>query len=63
MKGHYLKMSLFLGILLFNACSNVEKVEHIEVFVAETLEQNNEGKFDATGYKKVNSLTILIDIL
>ncbi len=56
-------MSLFLGILLFNACSNVEKVEHIEVFVAETLEQNNEGKFDATGYKKVNSLTILIDIL
>ncbi len=48
---------LLLSIFLLSACSNVEKVQHIEVFVIETLEQNGEGFFETTGYKKVNSIT------
>ncbi|MEC1716266.1 hypothetical protein [Schinkia azotoformans] len=49
--------SLMISIFLLSACSNVEKVQHIEVFVTETSEQNDEGFFETTGYKKVNSIT------
>lgn len=48
-----------LTIFLLNACDNVEKVEHIEVFIVETSEQNKEGLFEKTGYKKVNSITTI----
>lgn len=46
-------------ILLLSACGNVEKVEHIEVFIAETMKQNDEGPFENTGYKKVNAITTI----
>ncbi|WP_404446403.1 hypothetical protein LG307_21380 [Sutcliffiella horikoshii] len=48
---------LIVSIFLLTACSSVEKVQHIEVFVAETSEQDDEGFFITTGYKKVNSIT------
>lgn len=48
---------LIVSIFLLNACSNVQKVQHIEVFVTETSEQNDEGFFETTGFKKVNSIT------
>ena len=41
------------------ACSNVEVTQHIEVFVTETSEENEEGFFEKTGYKKVNSITTI----
>lgn len=46
-----------LVILLFTGCSSVERVEHIEVYVIETSEQNSSGLFEQTGYKKVNAIT------
>lgn len=58
MKSNFLIISsLMISIFLLSACSNVEKVQHIEVFVTETSEQNDEGFFETTGYKKVNSIT------
>ncbi len=48
---------LIVSIFYLNACSSVEKIQHIEVFVAETSEQDDEGFFVTTGYKKVNSIT------
>ena len=48
---------LIVSIFLLNACSNVQKVQHIEVFVTETSEQNDEGFFETTGFKRVNSIT------
>ncbi|MGD7052806.1 hypothetical protein [Sutcliffiella horikoshii] len=50
---------LIVSILLLNACSKVEEVQHISVFVSETSEQDDEGFFVTTGYKKVNSITII----
>lgn len=47
-----------ISIFLLSACSNVEKVQHIEVFVSETPEQNNEGFFETTGYKKIGITTV-----
>jgi len=52
---------LIVSIFLLNACSNVQKVQHIEVFVTETSEQNDEGFFEKTGFKKVNSITSIED--
>ncbi|WP_223702641.1 hypothetical protein [Sutcliffiella deserti] len=58
MKGNFLTICLFIvSIFLISACGNVEKVQHIEVFVTETSEQNDEGFYETTGYKKVNSIT------
>lgn len=56
------RISLIVGLLLLSifilaACGNVEKFQHIEVYVMETLEQNEEGYFKTTGYKKVNAIT------
>lgn len=48
-------------IFLLNACGNVEKVEHIEVYMAETMEQNDKGFHEITGYKKVNAITTIED--
>lgn len=58
MKGNFLTICLFIvSLSLFSACSNVEKVQHIEVFVTETSEKNDEGFFETTGFKKVNAIT------
>lgn len=48
-----------VSFFLLSACSNVDKIQHIEVFVIETFEQNNEGIFENTGFKKVNSITTI----
>ncbi|WP_438313631.1 hypothetical protein [Sporosarcina sp. FA9] len=57
LKSNLFMSVLILSVFIFSACSNVEKVQHIEVFVTETSEQNNEVFFESTGYKKVNSIT------
>ncbi|GMK37061.1 hypothetical protein PCCS19_01140 [Paenibacillus sp. CCS19] len=47
--------------LLISACSQIEKYETIEVFAIDTLDdhQNDEGFFERTGYKIVNSITAI----
>ncbi|RSL29908.1 hypothetical protein D7Z54_28640 [Salibacterium salarium] len=58
MKRNFFIMNLLIiSIFLFGACGNVEKIENIEVFVIETLEENDEGFSETTGYKKVNAIT------
>mgnify|MGYP000946284195 CR=1 FL=1 len=58
MKDSFVKMSLLiLCILLLNACVNVEKVQHIEAYVTEVLEENDEVFFVKTGYQKGNAIT------
>ncbi|WP_033542745.1 hypothetical protein [Planococcus sp. CAU13] len=56
------KIFLIVGLLLVSAfilgaCGNVENIQHVEVFVIETLEENDEGISEITGYKKVNAIT------
>ena len=51
--------SMSFVIFLLSACGNVEKVEHIEVYMAETMERNDVGHFENTGYKKVNAITTI----
>jgi len=46
-----------LSILLLTSCSNAEEVQHIEVYVTETSEKNDEGRWEKTGYKKINSIS------
>ncbi|SFM48571.1 hypothetical protein SAMN03159341_13730 [Paenibacillus sp. 1_12] len=56
------KMCLFMfTFLLICACGQAEKYETIEVFVIETLDdnQNDKGMFETTGYKVVNAITII----
>lgn len=48
---------LIISTFLLGGCGDVEKIQHIEVFVIETLEENEEGFFEKTGYKKVNAIT------
>jgi len=43
--------------ILLIACSNTVRVEHIEVFTTELSEKNEDGFYEETGYKKVNSIT------
>jgi len=50
---------LFLCIFLLNGCNNTERYQHIEVFVSETLEKNDEGIYEKTGFKKINAITIV----
>ncbi|WP_258234998.1 hypothetical protein [Paenibacillus agaridevorans] len=50
-------MAMF--ILSLSACGRTEKVKHIEAFVIETSEKNDEGYFETSGYKKVNSVTVI----
>src|SRR5690606_6865098 len=45
--------------LVLQACTSVEKVQHVEAVVTETIEQNAKGFFESTGYKKVNSITTI----
>jgi len=47
---------LMLTVLLLSACTT-ERFQHIEVFVAETSEQNEDGFYEPTGYKKINAIT------
>ncbi|MED4018884.1 hypothetical protein [Sutcliffiella cohnii] len=48
---------LILLLLIMAACGKGEIVETIEVFVVETSEENEEGIYETTGYKKVNAIT------
>ncbi|QFF98651.1 hypothetical protein PB01_07285 [Psychrobacillus glaciei] len=55
-----LNLCLFtIPVFLLFACSSIEKYEHIEVFVAETMEDNKAGLYEATGYQKVNAITYI----
>lgn len=55
-----IKLCVFtFTIILLSACGDAEKVQHIEVFVTDTLEQNAEGLYEPTGYKKVNAITTI----
>ncbi|RXJ04570.1 hypothetical protein DS745_04075 [Anaerobacillus alkaliphilus] len=58
-----LRSICFIGLVLclLAACSSTETIEHIEVFVINTSEQNNAGFFGTTGYKKVNAITLIED--
>ena len=47
-----------VSVFTLGACTNVEKTQHIEVYVIETLEENDKGFSEITGYKKVNAITI-----
>lgn len=57
MKNRTLPIVLIVSTFLLSACSNVEKIQHIEVFFIETSEKSDEGLFETTGYKKVNAIT------
>ncbi|MFC4104164.1 hypothetical protein [Paenibacillus xanthanilyticus] len=54
-------LALFLAALLvLSACgSGTKHVEHVEVFIVETLEQNEAGFYEAIGFKKVNAVTTI----
>lgn len=57
-----MKISLICAALvLLSACSDAEKYEHIEAFMIETLEPNEEGMHVKTGYMKANAITILVE--
>ncbi|MFD1031040.1 hypothetical protein [Metaplanococcus flavidus] len=58
MKRIFLIVFLSLvSVFILSACGNVEKAQHIEVYVIEILEENAEGFSEMTGYKKVNAIT------
>jgi hypothetical protein len=48
---------IFLYILVVSACSS-QTFESVEAFEIDTLEVNDQGTYDITGYKKVNSITV-----
>ncbi|MGO4543442.1 hypothetical protein AB4Z29_01400 [Paenibacillus sp. 2TAB23] len=48
-------------VVVLNGCGKSEKIEHIEAFATEMSEQNAEGFFERTGYKKVNAITIVVE--
>ncbi|WP_243458019.1 hypothetical protein [Sporosarcina sp. Te-1] len=56
MKGKLL-YSLILSVFLMSACSDVEKIQHIEVFFIETFEERENGLFEKSGYVRVNAIT------
>ncbi|MBB4825028.1 hypothetical protein HNO89_002254 [Sporosarcina luteola] len=53
LKGKWLYL-LILSVFLLSACSDVEKVQHIEVFFMET---SDDDSFEKNGYIKVNAIT------
>lgn len=58
MKRVFLAISLLLvTIILISACNKLEKYEHIEVYVTEIVDKNDEDVFETIGYKKVNAIT------
>lgn len=58
MKGIFLSFGLLIvSVFILSACGNVETVQHVEVYMIETLEENDEGIYETTGYKKVNAIT------
>ncbi|MGO4889550.1 hypothetical protein ACJ2A9_17530 [Anaerobacillus sp. MEB173] len=60
MKKNFMMANLFLFIVfLLSACNNTEKYQHIEVFVTQTSEQNDESLYETTGFKKVNAITTI----
>ncbi|MFF2890175.1 hypothetical protein [Paenibacillus sp. NPDC057967] len=48
---------LGLVIALTSSCGNMNVVRHIEVFVSESMEENEEGNYEVTGYIKTNAIT------
>lgn len=52
-------LSMFIVLLCLNACAQVESVKHIEAFIAETTSKDDKGFYTKTGYKKVNSVSII----
>jgi hypothetical protein len=48
-------------IALLSACGDTVKVEHIEAFSIEILEENEDGVYELSGYKKVNAITALAE--
>ncbi|WP_168119998.1 hypothetical protein [Paenibacillus sp. HB172176] len=46
-------------MLLSTACGSVERTEHIESFTIENSEKQDNGMFEVTGYKKVNSVSLI----
>ncbi|WP_102716500.1 hypothetical protein [Paenibacillus castaneae] len=48
-------------LIFLSACSTAEKYEHIEAFIIETLDPNEEGIHGKTGFKKVNAITITVE--
>ncbi|MBB3154270.1 hypothetical protein FHS16_004352 [Paenibacillus endophyticus] len=48
-------------VVTLNGCGKSEKIEHIEAFATEMSEQNAEGIFERTGYKKVNAITSVVE--
>ncbi|MBU8907515.1 hypothetical protein [Desertibacillus haloalkaliphilus] len=60
MKRKFMQMTfLVLIVFLLSACGRTETFQHIEVFVTETSEQNDEGYYETTGFKKVNVITTI----
>ena len=59
-KAFIYSLLLCLGGLLLTSCSNAEEVQHIEVYVTETSEKNEEGRWENSGYKKINSISTVV---
>jgi lipopolysaccharide export LptBFGC system permease protein LptF len=47
--------------VLLSACSDAVKIEQIEAFAIEILEENEEGIHERTGYKKSNSISLIVE--
>ncbi|WP_169086620.1 hypothetical protein [Paenibacillus sp. PL91] len=57
-----MKMIMVSAIfVLVSACSEAVKIEQIEAFAIETLEENEEGIHERTGYKKSNSISHIVE--
>ncbi|RJE87041.1 hypothetical protein D3P07_17885 [Paenibacillus sp. 1011MAR3C5] len=50
---------IVLGLImaLMSSCGSMDVVRHIEVFVHESMEVNEEGDYEVTGHIKANAIT------
>jgi len=50
---------LVLGMvgMLMTSCGSTEVIRHYEVFMSDSMERNEEGDFETTGYSKANAIT------
>ncbi|WP_246939448.1 hypothetical protein [Bacillus pinisoli] len=48
-----------LLVVMLSACANVDTKQDVEVFMAITFEEKEEGFGEQTGYKKVNAITTI----
>ena len=53
--------SLIVGIIVIKANENVEVTTHIESFNIQEYELDDSNLYEATGYKKVNAITEIIE--